>query len=386
MLETVLESPSFLYREELGQPDPSLPANVVRLTDDEVASELSFLIAGSIPDAQLSAAAASGLLKTADQIKSQAVRLLATPAAKPEMRTFLHMWMNTQNVAGVNKDPMVYPELSSAPGLGNSMHAELDQFFDSVLWTGTGSLRELLTSTQSFIDSNLATLIYKMPAPAAAGMQPVQLDPATRKGVLTRSGVLARNADADNSGPVARGVFVMRSLLCSPPPPPPAGVNTVLPPFTPATVGQLTTRKRLDNHMTNPQCVSCHRLIDGIGFGFEQFDAMGVYRTTDNGAPVDPSGDLLVGDVQGAFVGVNALEDKLLQSNQVLGCVVKQFYRYALGVSEADATTGVIPVATQALLASLQKGFTQDSHLTDALMAIATAPAFFLRTTAQPKP
>src|ERR1019366_486799 len=136
MLEAILQSPAFLYREELGAPDPSLPAGVVRLTDYEVASELSFLLTGSMPDAPLFAAAANGTLKTTDDIRREATRLLATPQAKPAFRSFLNQWMATDQVRAVNKDATIYPNFS--PTLAASMASELDQFFDQVLWSGSG--------------------------------------------------------------------------------------------------------------------------------------------------------------------------------------------------------------------------------------------------------
>jgi hypothetical protein len=376
MVEAVLQSPSFLYRSELGAPDPSMPTDVVRLTDYEVASELSFLLTGTTPDAALLSAAQSGALKTPDQIREQAVRLLAASGTPPTFRAFYHQWMNTQYLSGLTKDPVYYPALSNSPDLGQSLAGELDRLFDQILWKGTGSLRELLTTTQGFVDSNLAKLVYGVSAPAT-GFQAVQLDAKIRRGLLTRAGILAANADEDNSGPVARGVFVMGSLLCSPPPPPPANVPSQ-PPISQAVNAHQTTRQRLDVHLNYDFCKSCHTEIDGIGFGFEQFDALGVYRTTENGQPVDTSGNLTVGDVPGPFTGVAALEDKLLQSQDVLSCMTKQVYRYAMGQLESDGANGVLAV--------MQNGFTADSHAKDAFLALMTAPDFVLRATAQTTP
>src|SRR5579859_3748382 len=119
MLEAVLQSPSFLYREELGAPDPSLPKGVLRLTDYEVASELSFLLTGSMPDATLFTAAKTGTLKTVDGIRREATRLLASAQARPALRSFLHQWMATDQVATINKDATIYPTFN--PALATSM-------------------------------------------------------------------------------------------------------------------------------------------------------------------------------------------------------------------------------------------------------------------------
>jgi hypothetical protein len=381
MLEAALQSPSFLYREELGAVDPTLAPGLVRLTDYEVASELSFAIIGSMPDAELFAAAQAGKLESTADISMQATRLTGLAEAKPALRAFLHQWVNTNTLDVLAKDPMLYPALTATPTLAQSMKTELDQFFDQVMWTGAGSLRELLTSTDGFVDANLATLVYKMNAPPGSGTQPVQLDPTLRKGFLTRAGFLANNANEDDSGPVARGILIMRQFLCLPPPPPPNNVPAQ-PTAATGAMNHETTRQRLDAHLTTTTCRGCHVIIDGIGFGFEEFDSLGAYRTTENGLPIDSSGQLLLGEVQGPFNGAVELENKLLQSNDVLGCVSKQLYRYAMGQPETDQT-GREPMAAANVLAAMSSGFSADSHFTDPLKQLIASPAFVLRTTAQ---
>jgi hypothetical protein len=367
-LEAVLQSPAFLYREELGAPDPSYP-NTARLTDYEVASELSFLITGSMPDAELLTAADNGTLKTVADFQREATRLLALPAAKPALRAFLHQWMATDQVATIDKDATVYPTFT--PGVATSMQGELDQYFDQVLWTGTGSLREIFTSTQSFIDATLASTVYKVASPGT-GFNAVTLDAQTRAGILTRAGFLAAHADVDSSGPVPRGVFVLNSLLCEPPGPPPANVPAA-PSAASAAQAHQTTRQRFIAHLSESFCQDCHTSIDGVGFGFEEFDGMGVYRTTENGSPVDTSGTLVGTDVDGPFSGASQLGQSLVKSQNAMSCFVKQVYRYAMGQEES---AGVAPV-----LATLGKGFTADSRVTDVLASLVADPSFVLRTT-----
>jgi hypothetical protein len=374
MLEAVLQSPDFLYREELGAPDPSLPKGIVRLTDYEVASEISFLLTGSMPDATLFAAAQNGTLKIADDIQREATRLLASPQAKSAFRSFLHQWMATDQVSTVNKDSAIYP--SFTPALAASMAKELDQYFDQILWSGTGSLHEFLTSPQSFLDSSLATTIYNVQAPGSAS-QPVTLDSQTRQGILTRAGFLAAHSDVDSSGPVPRGVFVLNSMLCGPPLSPPPNVPPA-PPVTDAIAAHQTTRQRFDMHLNQAFCKGCHTTIDGVGFGFEEFDGVGVHRTTENGSPVDTSGNLQGTDVDGPFVGVSQLAQKLAASKEVVGCYVKQAYRYAMGQEEGTNS--------QAVLTAMQTGFGADSHMTDAFKSLMADPAFIERTTVQAGP
>jgi uncharacterized protein DUF1592/uncharacterized protein DUF1588/uncharacterized protein DUF1595/uncharacterized protein DUF1587 len=374
MLEAVLQSPAFLYREELGVADPSLPKGVVRLTDYEVATELSFLLTGSMPDPTLFAAAASGMLKTTSDIRREATRLLATPQARPAFRAFLNQWMATDQVSTISKDATIYPNFN--PALAASMAAELDQYFDQVLWSGTGSMRELLTSPRSFLDANLATSIYNVPPPAT-GFQSTLLDLQTRQGILTRAGFLTAHADVDSSGPVPRGVFVLNALLCVPPLSPPPNVPSP-PPVAETISAHQTTRQRFGMHLSESFCSSCHDTIDGIGFGFEEFDGLGVYRTTENGSPVDTSGNLRGSDVDGPFVGASELARKLVGSKEVLGCYIKQAYRYAMGQQESYATREV--------LAAMQAGFTVDSRVTDAFTSLMADPSFVQRTTAQSGP
>jgi hypothetical protein len=374
MLEAVLQSPAFLYREELGAPDPSLPKGVFYLTDYEVASEISFLLTGSMPDATLFAAAQNGSLKSVDDIQREATRLLASPQAKPAFRSFLHQWMATDQVSTVNKDSAIYPNFN--PGLAASMAKELDQYFDRILWSGTGSLREFLTSPQSFLDSSLAKTIYNVQAPGN-GFQAMVLDPQTRQGILTRAGFLAAHSDVDSSGPVPRGVFVLNSMLCGPPLSPPANVPPA-PPVTDAIAMHQTTRQRFDMHLNQAFCKACHQTIDGVGFGFEEFDGIGVHRTTENGSPVDTSGNLQGTDIDGPFVGVSQLAQKIASSKEMLSCYIKQVYRYAMGQEESQAS--------QAALAAMQSAFTADSRMTDAFKSLMADPSFVERTTVQAGP
>jgi uncharacterized protein DUF1592/uncharacterized protein DUF1588/uncharacterized protein DUF1595/uncharacterized protein DUF1587 len=373
-LEAILQSPAFLYREELGAPDPSLPASTVRMTDYEVASELSFLITGSMPDAELMAAAAGGTLHAESDFQREATRLLTSAGAKPALRSFLNQWMATDQVASLDKDPTVYPTFT--PGVATSMAGELAQYFDQVLWTGTGSLRELFTSTQSFIDPTLASTIYGVTVPGT-GFQPVTLDAQTRQGILTRAGFLATHADVDSSGPIPRGVFVLSSLFCEPPGSPPPNVPPA-PPVSVATAAHETTRQRFDAHLNESFCQDCHTSIDGVGFGFEQFDGMGVYRTTENGLTVDTSGTLVGTDVDGPFVGASQLAADVVKSRKAMECFIKQLYRYSMGQEES--------AAAQPVLATLGTGFTADSRVTDVLEALVADPSFVLRSTLQTSP
>jgi hypothetical protein len=373
MLEVILQSPQFLYREELGPLDAAAtPGTALRLTDHEVASELSFLLTGSSPDAELWTSVETGTFRTVGDYERETARLLSGSAARGVLRAFLHEWLSTDRLATLSKDASFYPTFDSA--LAASMNTELDQFFDSVLWAGTGSLRELFTSSQSFVDTNLGQL-YGVPV-LGSGFQPVGLDAQLRQGVLTRAGYLAVTSATDSSGPISRGVFLLRSLLCSPPPPPPGNV----PPFPPAnapSVKTLTTRQRFDQHVSTPFCASCHKQIDGIGFGFEEFDGIGAYRATENGQPVDSSGTVIgTGEIDGDYNGAGELISRVSGSHLLADCYVRQAYRYAMGQIEgADED-----------LRALAGAFSPDAKMTDVLLRIVRDPLFVVRSFEKPGP
>ena len=366
VLEVILQSPQFLYREELGALDAvPVAGDDVSLTDYEIASELSFLLTGSIPDGPLWAAVASGNFHTTADFQRETTRLLGTPGARDTLRAFLHQWMATDRLSGLTKYPEVYPTFSRA--MATSMATELDQFFDSVLWQGSASLHELLMSNQSFADPTLGAL-YGV-AIAGPGFQPVLLDPTIRSGVLSRAGYLAVHADVDSSGPVPRGVFVMNAILCAPPPPPPPNVPPVVTARDPS-LQTLTTRQRFSNHAKTPACAGCHDRIDGIGFGFEAYDGIGAYRAAEHGNAVDSSGTIIgTGEIDGPFRGLTELGTKLVASHHLLDCFARQAYRYAMGQVEGPDE----PI--QALTA----GFSSDARMTGVLLAIVSNPIFAAR-------
>jgi hypothetical protein len=367
VLEVILQSPQFLYRSELGPAEASGPSEfAVRLTDGEVASELSFLLVGSIPDAELVSAVQQGRFATIGDYQREAVRLLTTQGAKDTMRAFLHQWLATDRLASSSKDLTVYP--SYGPSMAASMTSELDQFFDQILWTGTASLRELFTSNQSFADPTLGQL-YGVPV-AGTGFEPVTLDPKLRRGILTRAGFLAAHAAMDGSGPIARGVFLLGSLMCSAPPQPPSDVPPA-PAANDPSVKQLTTRQRFAQHVSNPVCASCHTEIDGVGFGFEEFDGIGAYRDSDNGQPVDSTGTIIgTSEIDGDFRGVAELADRLSGSHLLADCYAKQAYRFAMGQVERPEDD----------LQWLTAASSADADMTAVLLAIVGNPVFASRT------
>lgn len=282
------------------------------------------------------------------------------------MRAFLHQWFTTDRLASLSKDANLYPSFDAS--MAASMGSELDLYFDGVLWSGTGSLRELFTSNRSFVDSALAAL-YGVTAPGP-GFQPVTLDAPLRSGILARAGFLAVHAANDGSAPITRGVFVLQSIMCSPPPARPADVPAPPAANDPSVQGS-TTRQRFERHVSSPFCASCHTRIDGVGFGFEAFDGIGAHRATENGQPVDSRGTVEgTGEIDGDFTGVAELATKLAGSRLLADCYAKQAYRYAMGQVEDSAES----------LDWLTASFTPDMNMTAVLLAIVNSKSFVTRT------
>jgi len=372
-LEAILQSPQFLYREELGPGEPEVtPGKSVQLTDYEVATQLSFMLTGTSPDDTLWNAVVAGNFRTTDDHRREAERLLATEGARNTLRAFLHQWLATDRLASVTKDLTVYP--SFGPALAASMTSELDRFYDAILWQGHGSLRELFTSSQSYADAALGQLYGA--AVSGNELQPVTLDPTIRAGVLTRAGFLSVHSAIDSSGPITRGVFVLQSLLCAPPPPPPGDVPPAAAVGDPL-VKDLTTRQRFERHVSTPFCAGCHRMIDGVGFGFEQFDGVGAYRTTEKGQPIDSSGALVgTNGIDGPYVGVAELAHKIADSSQLRDCFVKQAYRFGMGQVE--------PPDSAAALEALAGDFSADAALVTVLLRLVQSPLFTTRSVEPP--
>jgi hypothetical protein len=324
VVRTILQAPSFLYRLELGQRSGS-SGSAVRLTPYEVASRLSYLFWGTMPDAALMAAADGGKLGTPDEVVAQARRMLADPRAHATLADFHGRWLGIEGLDVVSKDPMRYPQFDEQ--LVASMRTELALFVDDLLSNGDGRLESLFSAHHTFVDARLAPL-YKVPAPAAGQFARVDLDPAQRAGILTSAGLISAHTFADESEPIHRGKFVRERLLCTTPPDPPPDLMVMPPSPTPG----VSTRQRLVEHAATPSCQACHQLMDPIGFGFEAYDGLGRFRTADsNGQPIDDQGMLAMTDSDGPFKGAIELGRKLAGSAQVRACLITTALQFARG-------------------------------------------------------
>ena len=369
VIEAILQSAPFLYRPEFGSTSLAQGA-VVPLTSYEMASRLSYFLWGSMPDDALFAAADANALTTADQVAAQATRLLADPKAHPAVSQFFSEWMGVDEIANAPKDPTVYPTYT--PDVRDAMQQETLAFADWVMWQSDAKLATLLTAPVSFVNQSLAT-IYGVAGITGDTLQQVALDPTQRAGIITQAGVMTVLGKADRSSPVLRGEFIRDSLFCQPVPPPPQ--NIVITP--PAVMPGVSTREMFTMHATVEPCKSCHALMDPIGFGFENYDGIGRWRTTDQGQPVDASGTLTGTDIDGTFNGAVDLAHKLSQSAEVRDCVATEWFRYAMGRGEsADDTCA---------LASLKQSFSaSQADIRQLLVAVTQTVTFRYRNEVTP--
>jgi hypothetical protein len=329
VITAMLQSPSFLYRSELGEP---MGGRMYQLNPYEVASELSYFLWGSMPDQELLAAARSGALATPAEIEAQARRMLASPRSRAMLDRFTDQWLAIEQVSVVPKDTTLYPELT--PEIRAAMAGEARRLVADVV-QGGGSLSELVRAPYTFVNDALAAF-YGLPAPAEKdeqGFGRVELDDK-RAGLLTLGAVLTTHARPNGSSPIHRGKLVRERFLCEHLPPPPPGVVAEPPALDPG----LTTRERYAQHSTDEACAGCHRLMDPIGFAFDHFDGIGRYRTDENGLAIDDTGTIVVsGGGDGAdvpFEGMDGLAEFLAGSPQAHDCFALQWVRFAYGVRE----------------------------------------------------
>ncbi len=365
LLTRVLMAPDFMYRVELGAPVPE-DSQIVRLSDWELASRLSYLLWQSMPDDELLDAADSGMLAEPAQIAAQVDRMLADPRARATVQDYFRQLLGLDGLDSYSK-----PDQPAS--LGPLLRAETAAFVDHVVFDGEGTLRELLSASYTFIPYELGNL-YAVPLTAfPPGALPgelhrVDLDPSQRAGVLTHAGLMSILATPTSSRPIARGKFIRETLLCAAVPPPPPGVNATPPPPDPAA----TTRQQYEQHASDPACSGCHATFDGLGFAFEHYDADGRYRVTDNGFPVDASGTVPDLDLGGPFVDAVELSLRLADNELALRCASKQLLRFGYGRIEGPADQCTVDQLADDFIAA-------DGDFRSLLKALTTTEAFLYR-------
>ncbi len=349
VITTILQSAGFLYLTELGG---TVTNGTTKLTSYEVASELSYFLTGAPPDATLTQAAASDALQDPQAVGVQGARLLKSSGGQQELAAFVEQWLGIDNPPGTSTGTMV---------TGPAMSSATTAFVEDVMLNGDGTLATLLTAPYTFVDSSLATL-YGVQGPTS-GVAKVQMS-GQRLGLLNEASFLTTYAHSTFSAPVKRGHLVRTQMLCDqiPPPDPSLKVNTT----PPTPTGAETTREADMDHMTDAACSSCHSLMDPIGFGFENFDGNGAYRTTEAGQAIDASGALnMAADLTGSFSNGAELIQKLASSEAVTQCYWKHFADFAAAETDPDIEATFMnfwqqqPAATRASLPQIVVAFVQ---------------------------
>jgi hypothetical protein len=322
-LEAILASPQFLFRLE-STPATVKAGETFRVGQMELASRLSYFIWGMGPDDELVALAGQGRLRAPGVVEKQVARMLADPRSEALATRFASQWLRLHDVDAILPDAILYPYYDKT--LGQAFIRETELFFDSLV-RDDRPITDLLTADHTFVNERIAR---HYGIPNVTGSEFRRVKAADRRyGVLGQGSVLVLTSVADRTSPVMRGKWVMEVLLGSPPPPPPPNVPALEETKAAAEGKFLTVRERMEQHRSNPQCTSCHRVIDPLGLALENFDVTGKWRFRDTGILVDPSGELYDGT---KMDGPEGLRDALLKHQDVfLLSFTENLLTYALG-------------------------------------------------------
>ena len=364
-LSAVLVSPEFLFRIERDPADVA-PETTYPISDVELASRLSFFLWSSIPDEELLGIAQRGELHRPKVLESQVRRMLADPRSSSLVENFAAQWLHLRNLESFTPDLRLFPDFDD--NLREAFRRETELHFEALLREDRTVL-DLIKTDHTFLNERLAKH-YGIPNVYGSRFRRVALDSESRRGGLLRQGsVLTVTSYATRTSPVIRGHWLLGNLLGTPPPPPPANI----PNLKENTVSEtLPMRARLSAHRANAACASCHDLMDPVGFALENFDAIGRWRLTENGLPIDASGGLPDGS---RFNGVTGLEDALLKHPELfVGTLTEKLLTFALGrgMSENDAP------AVRRIVRDAQR---DGNHFSSIVLGIVKSSPFTLRKT-----
>jgi hypothetical protein len=360
-IAAMLQSPHFLYRPQIGEPDPKNPGHR-RYTSLEMASRLSFFLWNSIPDEELLAAAEAGGLSDDAGLDVQVLRMIESDRARQGLRSFITEYLRLDELDALSKDPTLFTYFS--PEIGRAAREETLLGFEHLVFELDDDYRDIFLTRRTFVNPKLASM-YAIPAPTDEGFGEVELpSDSPRIGLLGHISILTLNAHPTSTSSTLRGRFVRQDLLCDDIPPPPVDVNTGLPDADP---NARTLRERMKKHLTDPTCNSCHLLMDPIGLGLENFDGIGRYRKKDNDVVIDASGD-----IDGvSFADARGLAKVVHDNGKLAPCFVRKMYEYATAFEHTKDE--------QAVVNALTYDFRASGHRVKSLMmSIATSPAFRL--------
>jgi len=363
-LRALLVSPQFLFRIER---DPAgIPAHTpYRLSDLELASRLSFFLWSSIPDDPLLDAAIRGTLKQPRVLERHVRRMLADPRSEALVTSFAAQWLHLRNLTASKPDPRLFPDFDD--NLRRAFRRETELFFDSVKREDRNVL-DLLRADYTFVNERLAKH-YGIPNVYGGHFRRVTLPTnSPRRGLLGHASILTVTSYGDRTSPVQRGKWILENLLGLTPPAPPPNVPALKERVAGGKV--LTMRQRIAQHRENPACSGCHNLMDPIGLATENFDAVGRFRTLEDGVPVDASGWLPDG---ATFDGIEGLRAGLLRRPELfVGTMTEKLLTYAVG-------RGLEPADAPAVRAIARASSTGDYRFSSLILGVVNSAPFQMR-------
>jgi uncharacterized protein DUF1592/uncharacterized protein DUF1588/uncharacterized protein DUF1587/uncharacterized protein DUF1585/uncharacterized protein DUF1595/cytochrome c len=331
-LQAMLVSPDFLFRIERDLPNALANAGPNAVKDNaqpinqyELASRLSYFLWSSMPDAELMRLADRGVLRQPAVLSAQVRRMLKDPKSHALVENFGGQWLELRKLESVKPDRERFPDFDEY--LLQSMRRETEMFIENIV-REDGSILDFIDGKYSFLNERMARF-YKVPGVKGAEFRKVVLNDSFnthRSGILTQASVLTVSSYATRTSPVLRGKWILENILNAPPPPPPPGV----PNLDEAKIGSSASlRQQLEEHRKNATCASCHARMDPLGFGLENFDAIGGWRTQDGKFPVDTTGKLPDGRT---FQGPSELKSILRTDREAFAeCLTEKLLTYGLG-------------------------------------------------------
>ena len=331
-LQAALTTPHFLFigvepAQDSGSPELAPPHH-----DFELAARLSYFLWSSMPDDELLRLASQGVLHHPDLLEAQVKRMLLDRRSRALAEQFASQWLETRKLSTFTPDPKLFPEFDAR--LKDAMLEEAELFFASIV-DEDRSVLDFLNADFTFVNERLARH-YGITGVAGESFRRVSLEGTSLGGVITMASVLTATSSPTRTSPVKRGRWILESILGTPPSPPPAGVEALKESHGPA----LTFRQQMEQHRSNPDCASCHRRMDPLGFALENFDSLGRWREQDFGQVIDAGGRLPGGR---AFRGPNGLRSSLSSRQDAFArCLAEKMLTYALGRGVGPGETSAV--------------------------------------------
>jgi hypothetical protein len=362
VIQRLLTDPDFIYRTEV-EPARVAAGAAYRISDLELASRLSFFLWSSIPDAELIKLAAANRLHTPAVLKQQVVRMIADPRSQALVKNFTGQWLNIRGIAASEPVVNLFPDFDST--LREAFRREVELFFASIIQEDR-SVDDLLTADYTFVNERLARH-YGIPGIYGPQFRRVTLgaDQDMRKGLLGKGALLTVTSDAERTSPVKRGKWFLQTFFGVSPPDPPPGVETKLE----EKIGEApkSMRERLVLHSTNPSCASCHKMFEPMGLAMENFNAVGQWRATEIGLPIDSVGVISDGT---RIDGVKGLRDLSIRKREMFAeVVIENLLTYAIGRG--------LDYNDMPLVRSLAHDASKDDYrFSSLIMGVVQSPAF----------